>query len=171
MRYIIFFCLFCPAFLTGCAKNIPDLDFENLRLRSRIFIEASAPTIPDWVLPGPTCVFTTNHLLSKVFVSGQSSLKVAERLALREIGPQSSLAINRWIMHTTRISNLGPDPSWCSNNARVVARYWEKWRDEESGERFFTLYLQLAFVRSQLVEALTKKAQHLSPALKALFDR
>lgn len=159
MRLIVLFCTICLVSAAGCTKTIPDTDLEASRLRARVLAHASSPTIPDWVLPGPPCIRSNDLVLTKVFVSGLDSLAAAERLALRETGVQSSLEIRRWIVSVSQVSNIGVDSVWCSNHARIVARYWEAWRPETARERRFTLYLQAAFSRSRLLQALGKKAR------------
>jgi len=145
----------------SCTKKIPDEDLEAARIRSNVLSRASSATIPDWVLPGPACTISNALVITKVFVSRQDSLAAAETLARRETGVQTSEQIARWISTTSGVTNLGLAATWCSNHAKVISRYWEAWRPEGRRDRLYTLYLQTAFDRKLLNQALSNEIRRI----------
>lgn len=161
----------------SCTKTIPDADLEAARIRSKILSRASSATIPDWVLPGPPCTFSNDLVLTKVYVAACKNLALAERMAARETGIQTSEQISEWVKLESGISNLRLDPRWCSNNAKILARYWEAWRPEGEQDRLYTLYLQTAFNRKILSRALSNEVRRSqntnvkSSSLTNLFTR
>jgi hypothetical protein len=142
--------LVCLCLLHGCRKPVPDSDLDASRLRSRILAHASSPAIPHWVLPSVPCVQSNEFILTKVFINGQNSLAEAQALAKAETGLQSSENIYRCIVRESGITNVRIPAAWCSQEAKIIAYYWEAWRPEETRTPGYSIYLQAAFPRALL---------------------
>lgn len=149
-----------------------------LTLQNKTLLEASSSRIPDWVLAEQSVQPFTNGLALVLFIDRQPLLSSGLTRLKQTIRSNLNLELSTKLGSSTTNRDLFLKFSLQLQTNTVnrqlhwqqTALYWEKWWFATEKRAFYTIYLKVSVLKSDLQIYLTNAATATGVALEDLFN-